>query len=143
MIIPDINLLVYAHNSAATSHEQARVWWEQTLNDTMPVGLPWIVLSGYIRLMTHPRVLEKPISVDSARADVDAWLDQSCVLIVEPGEQFRHIFLDTLSQLGTAGNLTTDTYLAALAIEHQAVLQSFDSDFSRFPGLKWKNPIRL
>ena len=142
MIIPDINLLVYAHNASATQHDPARNWWESTLNGTTPVGLPWIVISGYIRLMTHPRVLARPLPVTSAREHVESWLDQPCVLLIEPGKRFRHVFLDTLCELGTAGNLTTDAYLAALAIEHQAVLQSVDSDFSRFPGLRWNNPLR-
>jgi len=142
MIIPDINLLIFAHNAAASSHEAARTWWENTLNSDRPVGLPWVVMSGYIRLMTHPRVLAEPISFAAARADVEGWLMQPCVLVPEPGRRFRHLFLDALAELGTAGNLTTDAYLAALAIEHQAELQSCDADFSRFPGLRWHNPLK-
>ena len=142
MIIPDTNLLICSHNTQSPAHDKAREWWEGLLNGTQPVGIPWVAISGYIRLMTHPRVLVRPISVGTARTDVEAWLDRPCVLIIEPGKRFRHVFLDALTTLGTAGNLTTDAYLAALAIEHQAELCSCDADFSRFPGLRWRNPLK-
>lgn len=141
MIIPDINLLVYAHNDAAPGHAAARAWWESCLNGSGPVGLPWVVVAGFLRLMTHPRVLERPMAVAMAVAQVRAWLDQSPARIVHPGEKFEGIFLGYLEQLGTAANLTTDAQLAALAVEHQAVLCSNDADFARFPGLRWTNPL--
>jgi uncharacterized protein len=141
MIIPDINLLVYAYNRADPQHEMARRWWETTLNNTDPVGLPWIVSSGFIRLMTHPRVLRMPLEVAEAISHVRAWLDQPCVVVLEPGKLFADRFLGFLHDLGTAGNLTTDAYLAALALEHQAELLSADTEFHRFKGLRWRNPL--
>jgi uncharacterized protein len=141
VIIPDVNLLVYAYNQADPQHEEARKWWETTLNDTDPVGLPWIVSSGFIRLMTHPRVLREPLEVAEAIRHVRSWLDQPSLVVLEPGKLFSDRFFRFLNELGTAGNLTTDAYLAALAVEHQAELLSADTEFHRFKGLRWRNPL--
>jgi hypothetical protein len=141
MTIPDINLLVYAYNRADANHAPARAWWEELLNTVRPVGLPWIVASGFVRVMTHPRVLENPMPVAMATRQVRLWLEQPSVVVVEPGKRFPELFLGFLDRLGTGGNLTTDAYLAALAVEHQAELNSNDSDFSRFSGLRWRNPL--
>jgi hypothetical protein len=142
MIIPDVNLLVYAYNTEDPSHAQAKRWWEELLNGTDPVGLPWVTITGFLRLVTHPRVLVDPMSVGQATEQVRAWLECPSVLTVEPGKKFSAIFLGLLDEAGTAGNLTTDAYLAALAIEHQAELHSNDADFSRFKGLRWRNPMK-
>ncbi|MFN0130739.1 MAG: type II toxin-antitoxin system VapC family toxin [Verrucomicrobiales bacterium] len=141
MIIPDISLLIYAHNDQAPGHERARIWWEGLLNGRVPVGLPWVCLSGFIRLMTHPRVLERPMSVEQAVGHVRSWLECGCVRLLHPGTKFESLYLDSLLTLGAAGNLTTDAQLAALAMEHQAELHSADSDFHRFAGLRWRNPL--
>jgi len=141
MIIPDINLLVYAHNECAPLHLKARAWWETCLNGSTPIGLPWISASGFIRLMTHPRVLAHPMPVTVAVTHVREWLQQPPVRIVQPENRFADLFLDSLLTLGTGGNMTTDAQLAALAIEHQAELHSADTDFSRVPGLRWRNPL--
>jgi toxin-antitoxin system PIN domain toxin len=141
MIIPDINLLVYAHNDRAPNHAAAKAWWEGVLNARVPVGLPWLVASGFIRLMTHPRVLERPMEVAKAVRCVEEWLEQEPVRILHPGDRFAFLFLGYLTTLGTAGNLTTDAQLAALAVEYQAELHSNDADFHRFPGLRWRNPL--
>jgi hypothetical protein len=141
MIIPDVNLLVYAHNRAAAWHERSREWWEDLVNREQPIGLPWAVMLGYVRLVSHPSVLVSPLPPLDALAHVRGWLDQPSVRIVEPGP--RH--LDALGELfrstGVGGSLTSDTHLAALAIEHQAEVHSNDADFARFPGLRWRNPI--
>jgi uncharacterized protein len=142
MILPDINLLVYAYNAADPRHAAARNWWEETLNGTRPVGLAWVVASGFIRVMTHPRVLRHPMPVERATRHVRGWLEQPPVIVLEPGKKFGDVFLGFLDRLGTAGNLTTDAQLAALAVEHQAELHSCDTDFARFAGLRWRNPIR-
>lgn len=141
MIIPDINLLVYAHNERAPEHTKARVWWEACLNGVTPIGLPWVSISGFLRLMTHPRVLARPMDVSTAVVAVREWLEQPPVRLLQPGSKFPDLFLGYLLHLGAGGNLTTDAHLAALAVEHQAELQSGDGDFSRFPGLRWKNPL--
>lgn len=142
MIIPDVNLLIYAHNDQAPHHSKAKEWWEGLLNGKTPVGLPWITIGGFIRLMTHPRILATPLDVASTIGHVRTWLAQAPVRIVQPGSRFEPLFLDYLARLGTAGNLTTDAQLAALAVEHQAELHSTDTDFARFDGLRWLNPLK-
>jgi toxin-antitoxin system PIN domain toxin len=142
MIIPDVNLLVYAHNDRAPTHRATRAWWEDCLNGRMPVGVPWVVATGFIRLMTHPRILKSPLPVSQAIAHVRLWLEQPVVRILHPGGRFASIFFNYLEELGTGGDLTTDAQIAALAVEHQAVLHSNDADFARFPGLRWVNPLR-
>ena len=141
MIVPDINLLVYAHNARAPEHRAARAWWEGCLNGTEPVGLSWTAMSGFIRLMTHPRVFARPMATAAAIDRVQEWLDQPVVQIIHPGAKFPALFFKFLTRLGTAGNLTTDAQLAALAVERQAELHSNDTDFTRFHGLRWTNPL--
>jgi hypothetical protein len=141
VILPDINLLIYAHNELAPQHTKARDWWEECMNGRVTVGLSWLVMSGFIRLMTHPRVLKNPMKVTEAIKQTQTWLQQAPVRIINPGTAFSSLFYGYLEQLGTGGNLTTDTQLAALAVEHQAELHSCDADFSRFSGLRWRNPL--
>ena len=141
MIIPDINLLVHAYNRESSVHEAARRWWEGALNATRPVGLAWVIILGFIRITTHRQVLTSPWSVAVACANARAWLNQPQVGILHPGERHADILFGLLKSVGTAGNLTTDAHLAALAIEHQAELHSTDADFTRFPGLRWINPL--
>lgn len=142
MILPDVNLLIYAYNAVDPRHEPARHWWESTVEGPTPVGLAWVTVAGFIRLMTHPRVLTRPMSVTEATRRVRTWLDHPNVTLLHPGRRFASLFLNAIDALGAAGNMTTDAYLAALAIEHQAELHSNDADFSRFPGLRWVNPLR-
>jgi uncharacterized protein len=141
MIVPDVNLLLYAHNEAAPHHDQARGWWEDLLSEQRTVGLPWAVAFGFIRLATHPRVFVSPLAPDHALARVTGWLDCPAVEILEPGPRHLAIVARLFTATGVAGSLTTDTHLAALAIEHQAELHSNDADFGRFPGLRWTNPL--
>jgi predicted nucleic acid-binding protein len=93
--------------------------------------------------MTHPRVLANPMSVEAAVRHVRCWIEQPPLRILQPGARFSELFLGYLERHGCGGNLTTDTHLAALAVEYQAVLHSADADFSRFSGLRWKNPLVL
>ena len=140
MIVPDINLVVYAYNEDAPHHAAAKRWWEDCLSGTEPIGLAWVVLLGFARLMSHRRVLVRPMSPAVAIGHCRAWLQRPPVRTVLPGPNH----LDILSGLleGPVGpDLVTDAHLAALAIEHQAELHSNDSDFSRFSGLAWRNPV--
>ena len=142
MTIPDVNLLIYAHNKRDPQHEPAKAWWESTLNGNAPVGLPWIISSSFIRIMTHRRIMAEPLSSHDTVDLVRSWLDQPMVIILQPGPKFAGLFLGFLEKLGTAGDLTTDAQLAALAVENQAELHSNDTDFSRFDGLRWRNPLK-
>lgn len=141
MILPDINLLLHAYNRDSPVHAAAKAWWEHLLNGTRPVGLAWVAILGFIRITTHRQVLVNPLQAAAACADVRAWLAQPYVGVLHPGDRHAEILFGLLESVGTAGNLTTDAHLAALAIEHQAELHSTDVDFGRFPGLRWVNPL--
>jgi len=141
MIVPDVNVLIHAYNSDSPRHAEARAWWERTLGEPAPVGLAWSVALGYTRIATHPRILANPLRAADACAHVEAWLGQPQVALLHPGDRHAAILFHLLRKLGTAGNLTTDAHLAALAIEHQAEICSTDADFARFPGLRWRNPL--
>ena len=141
MIIPDVNLLVYAYDSGARRHEAAREWWEALMNGAGSVGIPWIVILGFIRIATHPSILKNPLEADSACSRVRAWLARPNTIVVHPGARHSDILFKLIEATGTSGNLTTDAHLAALAIEHQAEIHSTDADMARFPGLRWVNPL--
>ena len=122
-------------------HEPARAWVEERLSGTETFAFTWVVLLAFIRLTTSPRVFQSPLSTSEALDLVDSWLAQPCVTVVHPTSRHAPVLRDLLEPLGTAGNLTTDAHLAALAIEHGAELCSTDRDFSRFAGLRWANPL--
>lgn len=143
MILPDINLLVYAHNSDAPAHGRARAWWESCLSAaTQPVGLPWAVMLGYLRLMTSRSVLIDPFPAAEVIDHLRSWLERPQVQILQPGPRHLDLLEHLMRVAHSAGTLTTDVHLAALAIEYQAELHSNDADFARFPGLRWRNPLR-
>jgi toxin-antitoxin system PIN domain toxin len=141
MILPDVNLLVYAYNADAGAHYQAKEWWESCLSDQRSVGLPWVVMLGYLRLMTNRRVLLDPFAPKEVVGQIRSWLERPQVEILQPGPRHLDLIESLMSDGQASGNLATDLHLAALAIEHNAELQSNDADFSRFPGLKWTNPL--
>lgn len=142
MKLPDVNLFLYAYDSRSPRHAVARDWLEQTLSGSETVGLSWIVLLAFIRLITRPVVVEQPLDADAAIEIVESWLEQPCVVAINPTERHTAVLRELLAPLGTAGNLTTDAHLAALAIEHGALLCSCDADFSRFQGLRWTDPLQ-
>lgn len=142
MIVADLNLLVHAYNSDSPRHAPAREWWEQRMSEPKPISLPWVVLLGFVRISTHPSILDNPMPVEVACGHVRSWLAQPQVMILQPGDGHAELVFGFLEELGTAGNLTTDAHLAAVTIEHQAELHTTDADFARFPGLKWRNPLR-
>lgn len=141
MIIPDLNLIVYAHQAAAPMHREAKAWWDDLLNGNETVGIPWVVACGFIRIMTHPRIMSDPMPVEVAMDHLEAWFDQPAVNAIGPGSQHLTLLRGNLVDARVGGNLTTDAHLAAIAIEFQAELHSNDSDFGRFSGLKWRNPL--
>lgn len=141
MILPDVNPLLNAYNGDSPDHAVARRWWEAAVNDQEPIGLAWVTVLGFLRIMTSPKAMVRPMPVDAAVTAVEAWLQRPNVEIIEPGPRHPEILFRLLRQVGVAGNLTTDAHLAALAIEHQARLASTDTDFARFEGLHWFNPL--
>jgi len=141
MILPDVNVLIHAYDSTFARHVAARRWWERTLGGQRPVGMAWVTVLGFIRIMTHRGILDNPMRPAQAIRAVKAWLDHPQVQVVTPGEQHGAILFRLIEALGTAGNLTTDAHLAALAIEYQAEVATTDTDFARFRGLRWFNPL--
>lgn len=141
MILPDVNLLLHAYNLDSPIHAVARLWWEDCLTSNRPVRLPWVVVLGFLRLSTHRTIATDPLPIDAACRAVDSWLTRPQVLLLHPGRRHAEILFDLLRGVGTGGNLTTDAHLAALAIEYDVELNSTDSDFGRFPGLRWSNPL--
>ena len=141
MILPDVNLLVYAYNAAAPRHARSKEWWEACLTGPDSVGLSWLVILGYVRIVTSRRALAAPMPPPTALSHVRAWLDRPQVAIITPGMRHLDLFENLIQATGAGGAMTTDVHLAALAIEHHAELHSNDTDFARFPGLRWRNPI--
>lgn len=142
MKLVDLNLLLHAFDEASPRHAQARPWVAEALSGTETVALPWTVLLGFVRLSTRAAIFTDPLSVDEAFEVVDGWLSQPAATVVQETPRHLAVLRQLLAPLGTAGNLTTDAHLAALAIEHGAELFSCDADFSRFPGLRWTDPLR-
>ena len=141
MIVPDINLLVYAYNADAPLHAGAKFWWEEVLTQAMPVGLPWAVACGFVRIMTDNRILERPLIPAQAIRHVRSWLERPAVQILDPGSRHLEILEDLLEQIRVGGRMMTDAHIAAVAIEHHAELHSNDRDFGRFAGLRWVDPL--
>ena len=141
MIVPDLNLLVYAYDSASPLHERARQWWIRSLSGSEAVGLSWLVVFGFVRLWTNRRVFAHPMTVELATAHVESWFRRPMVRALNPGPRHLEIAFDLLRAEGQGGNLTTDAHLAALAIESGAILHTADTDFLRFANLKWLNPL--
>jgi len=141
VILVDANILIYAIDADSPHHARARRWLEETLSGDASVGLPWIVILAFIRVTTRSGVVRNPLRPDQALAFVDSWLRQPCVAAVGPGEHHWPILSNLLRANGTAGNLTSDAHLAALALEHGCTVVSADSDFGRFPGVAHFNPL--
>jgi len=141
VICPDVNLLIYAYNEDAPFHAAAKAWWEGALSGGEPVGLPWVVLLGFVRLMSSPRVLLDPMTPAEALGHCRAWLERPNAHLLLPGPSHLDVLASLLEGPAIGAQLVTDAHLAALAIEHQAELCSADSDFSRFSGLRWRNPV--
>jgi toxin-antitoxin system PIN domain toxin len=141
VIIPDVNLLLYASITSFQEHAAARAWFTSILNGEDQLLLPAISLFGFVRIASNPRIFDSPIPVSEALASVESWLSLPHVHFLSPGPRFIEISFDLLRQLGAARNLTTDVQLAAHAMENQATLYSHDTDFARISGLRWVDPL--
>lgn len=141
MRLIDLNILLYVVNEDSAHHAPIRTWWEQALNDGETVGLPWIVLLGFLRIATNRDIFPRPLSPEAATGKVAAWLSLNNTCLVQETERHWSTLRALLGEAGTAGNLVTDAHLAALAITHGAELVSCDTDFARFKGLRWYNPV--
>jgi toxin-antitoxin system PIN domain toxin len=142
MIFFDANLLIYSVNSDAPLHQQAKDWVQTTLDGQRgPVALNWFALVAFVRIITNPKIMNTPRSLDEALNHVNSWLRLPAVTLISPGVNHARDFEALCRASSAKGNLVTDAHLAALAIEHDCELASCDSDFARFPGLRWINPL--
>lgn len=137
----DANLLLWAHHDRFPHHERALAWWRRTMSEHPRVGIPWPVSLAFVRISTHRRILERPVAVADAWAEVGRWLDRANVWVPVPTERHRSVLGPLLTEGQATGNHTTDAHLAALAIEWGLQLWSADRDFARYPGLNWRNPL--
>lgn len=140
MILPDVNVLVHAHNADSAVHQRARSWWDACLAGPEGVGLAWVALLGFIRITTNRRIVARPLPVGDVTARIQSWLDLPHIHVAQPSDTHFAKLRAELERIGVAGNLTTDAHLAVLAMERGYVLHSTDADFRHFPGLRWVNP---
>ena len=142
MILPDVNVLVHAHNSDSAVHNVTCRWWERCLAGPEGIGLAWAALLGFIRLTTNRRIVSRPLPVRDAMGTIENWLDLPHVQLAQPSDShFSRLRLE-LERPVTAGHLTTHAHLAVLDMERSYFLFTPDTDFARFPGLRWVNPCK-
>lgn len=143
MILPDINLLLYAYNVHVPQHGAALRWWESAMNGTELIGLPNEVTLGFIRIATNPRLGPASVPLQAARQVVEMWLKLPNVRVLTPPADHFAKVINLVAQAMGSGTLVSDAVLASYAIENRAVLYTNDVDFSRFPALNWRNPLQL
>lgn len=141
MLVPDVNVLLYATNRTSVHHKPCHHWLQAAFEGDAPLGLCWQVLLGFTRLATKAAVFAQPLQVAEAFDVVEHWLSRPATVVLQPTDRHTQVLRGLLMHCGTAGNLTNDAHLAALALTHGATLVSCDNDFARFPGLKWLNPV--
>jgi len=140
-LLVDANLLLWAHHSRFDQHAAARTWWADTLSHTPLVGIPWPTILAFLRMSTHPRVLERPARIAEAWEIVNGWLARANVRCPVPTDRHAAILSELLIGSGATANHTSDAHLAALAVEWGLELVSADADFARYRGLRWRNPL--
>jgi toxin-antitoxin system PIN domain toxin len=141
MICPDVNLLLYAIFSTYPQHRKAKAWWDGVLSSAEFVSIGHVVILGFVRISTHPRVFSAPLTIDQAIQVVDGWLAQPNVDLIAPAESHWDNLRAMLRSGNAGGNLTTDAHIAALAADYGLVIYSNDADFARFPNVKCVNPV--
>jgi toxin-antitoxin system PIN domain toxin len=140
LVIVDANVLLYAVDSTARHHENARTWLDTSLAGAQAVGLAWVALLAFVRISTNRSTFPSPLTVEDAVSQAEAWLGSPAAVVAHPTARHLHVLGGLLRDAGTGGNLTTDAHLAALAIEHRAEIVSYDRDFGRFPGIRHRLP---
>jgi toxin-antitoxin system PIN domain toxin len=141
VILPDVNVLVYAYRADALEHTRYRSWFEREIGSDAAFGLSELVLSSFVRVVTHPRVFVTPTPVEDALVFADALRGQPNCVVVSPGPRHWEIFTRLCRESSVRGNLVPDTYLAALALESGSEWITTDRDYARFAGLRWRHPL--
>ena len=142
MTIRDANLLIYATDTESSHHGASLRWLEDILSVSETLGFAWAALITYVRVCTNPRVFANPMTVAEVLGYVDGWLAQPNATIVHETRRHAAVLRDLLVPVGVTGDLTPDAHLAALAVEHDTTLHSADSDFARFPAVRWFKPMQ-
>lgn len=143
MKIVDANVLLYAVNTSSEHHAPSLRWLDDALSGADSVGFAWVPLLAFVRLATKDGLFPRPLAAADAIAQVADWLAAPSAVLVNPTAGHAEILARMLGQVGTGGNLVNDAHLAALAVEHRASIVSYDSDFGRFPGVRWGQPPAL
>ena len=141
MIVLDVNIVLYAYDSACVEYEGARTWLETVFSGQEPVGLPWQTVSAFLRIHTNSRLPGDRFTIEEAALVVDEWMELPQVRLLVPGERHWSLFRRMLLEGQVRGPLTRDAELAAITIEYGGVLYTTDRGFGRFPGLRWVNPL--
>ena len=141
MIVPDVNVLLYAFRVDSPDHSRFKSWLESVVNSDAAYGMSPQVLASVMRIATHPRIYAQPSRWDEAEAFASILLDQPHCQLVEPGPRHWRIFCDLCRRARATGNLVQDAWFAALAIESGCEWITTDQDFARFPSLNWRNPF--
>jgi uncharacterized protein len=141
MTLIDVNILLYAEDATSAHHGPVRLWWERLLASGKPVAFTWTVLLGFLRVATNQRILSNPLSAEEACTRIEEWLAVPAVSVLEPGSEHWASLSRLARRVPCTGDLVPDAHLAALAMEHGCELASCDTDFGKFPGLRWINPL--
>jgi uncharacterized protein len=139
--VTDANLLLYAYNENAAQHSKAKKWLEESLSSPEIFGMSWQTITAFLRISTNPKSYPLPFTLSEAIEIVEEWLAQPQVKILQPTEKHWEIFSGLIIEGQTHGALMMDAHLAALTIEHGAVLATTDRDFAKFSKLKTLNPL--
>ena len=141
MIVPDVNLLLYAMDANSPHHDRAWPWWESALRGTEHIGFTWAVITGYVRISTNPRAMPAPLTVEQSVSHTRSWLSLPRSRLLNPGVEHLHVMERLLAPLRRAGSLVADAHLASLAIENGGTVYSADHDFALFERVPWVNPL--
>ena len=143
MILPDLDLLVYAYNERSEFHRAAQTWWQELLAGTDTVGIPWQVSDGFIRQTSNTSIMAAPWTPAAAAGEIRRWLGNNHIVTLAPGPRYLEILEQLLTATGATMRLVPDATIAALALENAAEVHTNNArDFRRFPGLLWRNPLR-
>ena len=141
MELPDVNVLIYAHRAETVDHERYRGWLEGLSNGDAAFGVSDLVLSGFLRIVTHPKIFRPPTPLEDALAFVEAITSRPNCVRVAPGPRHWELFTSLCRRVGAKGNVVPDAYYAALALESGSTWVTTDRAFGRFPGLRWRHPL--
>lgn len=142
MTLVDANVLLYAVDRSARHHAEAKAWLDRALSGRETVAMPWICLLAFVRIATHPAIYPRPLEASQALDVVDAWTGRRNVIVPSVGAEHLPALREAIEATGTAGNLVNDAHLAAIARRSDATVVTFDGDFARFPGIRWRRPSR-